>query len=125
MEYQTKIDKSATYGWTAKTDIEIGEGGHAGEKGKRVLRLKTKKDTSRAGGLETYASVHLVVLRGQYAMEIHSIGGGDFWANVRHVPCGRVTEKAVREAHEAALSSMPALIERAQAHYAGKDEAAA
>lgn len=101
-------------GWEATTAIELGES--------RVLTVETSK--SYKGGVQTIAKVSTRERGCLTHRMCLSLGGGpidkgdyDFRENIT-APAGRVTEKAVRTQHAAALVGAAALVARAIAHYA-------
>lgn len=119
--YEVKMEKTKN-GWRARSEFQIGTAPASGSDGEcpRFLRLET--DKGYRGGVES--SVRGFKRTGHFevsAMMIGGTGGGDFSKTVtRHDV--RVTEKAVREAHVAALRQFDALIEEAKAYYAAQDQ---
>lgn len=101
-------------GWEATTAIELGDS--------RVLTIETSK--AYKGGVQTIAKVSTRE-RGFLTHRLcMALGGGpinkgdyDFREEIT-APTGRVTEKAVRTQHAAALVGAAAQVERAIAYYA-------
>lgn len=110
MQHETKMRKGYD-GWRAESEISLG----AAEDGERVLKLSTSRNSR--GGLSSFASTCIRKDEGGYYSERHAIFG-DYAKNFNPVPCARVTEKAVKDAHTKALEQFPAIIEEAKAYYA-------
>lgn len=116
--YDTKMEKTKA-GWTALTEVDMGEAMDRlkQETGRRVCKLETRKNSFN-GAIVARARV---VLRTRMA-ETHAMSfgldkGADFSKEVHVVYPPRATEKAIKEAHQAALTHFPAVLEQAKNHY--------
>jgi hypothetical protein len=124
MTFELKMTKGRD-GWKAQSEINLGEcdGMSAGTRGERILKLSTYKHPR--GGIWSLASVSVREHReGGYYSEFTQLFQ-DYNKTVQQVPAACATEKAIKQAHETALRSFPAIIEEARAQYAAKAQAAA
>ena len=124
MTFELKMTKGRD-GWKAQSEITLGEcdGMSAGTRGERILKLSTYKHPR--GGIWSLASVAVREHReGGYYSESTMLFQ-DYNKTVQHIAAARATEKAIKQAHETALRSFPAIIEEARAQYAAKAQAAA
>lgn len=112
MEYETKITKSAN-GWQAKTEILLETFSEGGKTCERVLLIRTAK--SYDGQVCSNANVCVNTPQDGYDSQIHTIFR-DYAKTIACRALPRVTEKAIREAHAAALESVPSVIEEARAN---------
>jgi hypothetical protein len=123
MTFEIKMTKGQD-GWKAQSEISLGEcdGMFAGTRGERILKLSTYKHSR--GGIWSFASVAIRENReGGYSESTMLFQ--DYSKTVQHIAAARVTEKAIKQAHETALQSFPAIIEEARAQYAAKAQAVA
>tara|TARA_B100000780_G_scaffold274958_1_gene240782 strand:- start:577 stop:921 length:345 start_codon:yes stop_codon:yes gene_type:complete len=109
MIYETKIQKGQD-GWEAISEAVLGQT----PQGTRILKLRTSK---ARGGLSAFASVVVRSKKNGYLCETCVIFQDFTKANIAPIPCKRVTEKAVRAAHDSALTFMDELIVEAQNFY--------
>jgi hypothetical protein len=124
MTFELKMTKGHD-GWKAQSEISLGEcdGTFAGTRGTRILKLSTYKHSR--GGIWSVASVAIRENReGGYYSESTMLFQ-DYSKTVQHIAAARVTEKAIKQAHETALQSFPVIIEEARAQYAAKAQAVA
>lgn len=115
MTYETRIEKSRFNGWTAKTEIPLETFKDESEGGKecqRVFRVSTSK--GNGGQVTTFASVCVNVPCDGYAMQKHALFG-DYARTIARHAISKATEKAIRDAHNAALELVPSAIEEARA----------
>lgn len=109
MQGQTIISKDIRNGWTAKTNVELGEN--------RVLEVSTRKGSG--GALVTTAYVH--TREGNFLTHRFNIGGpggdGDYSERLEVSKPARVTENAVRDQHTRNVLNLDAIVPRALAHY--------
>jgi len=89
--------------WEARTDTPINSDGT------RILRLSTSK-TNSGGKISTTARTWTITDGGESTVFGIAGGGGDFSVSITTVPCKRVTEKAIRDAHQAALPYLDSLL---------------
>ncbi len=114
MTYSVDVTKGYN-GWNARSIVSIGQT----LEGERVLELNTYKNR---GGIAAQASVFIYKIDGSKCTEIF----GDYSKNgIAQTPCKRVTEKAVRQVHDAALLQLDKIKEEALAFYEKKDKSAA
>jgi len=111
MTYETAMRQSFN-GWRAETSHVLETLANGSQ---RVLELSTSK-TSRGGAISSFASVSIIARH----TKTHAIFG-DYAKTVHQEPCARVTEKALRAAHDRALVNFPNVIAEAQAFYEEKD----
>jgi isocitrate/isopropylmalate dehydrogenase len=123
MTFELKMTKGQG-GWKAQSEISLGEcdGMFAGTRGERILKLSTYKHSR--GGIWSLASVAVRENQGGYYSESTMLFQ-DYNKTVQHIAAARATEKAIKQAHETALQSFPAIIEEARAQYAAKVHAVA
>ncbi len=115
MDYKTKLEKSRVFGWTAQTDIDLGEAkDDQGRDARRVLEFKTYKSDS---GTSTTASACILVDYGTHKSRQMALFQ-DYFKTVQRHSVSRSTEKAIRQAHEMALRHFSQHIEAAKAQYA-------
>ncbi|WP_269537023.1 hypothetical protein [Cerasicoccus fimbriatus] len=114
MKYETTTEKGYD-GWTARSEAVLGET----PKGTRILKLTTSK---ARGGVDATASV---CIRSKcstgFTSETFVIFGDFYKRGIAPMSCSRVTEKAVREAHQIALEHMDQLVEEAKAFYSNRE----
>ena len=124
MTFEFKLTK-AQDGWKAQSEISLGEcdGMFAGTRGERILKLSTYKHSR--GGIWSFASVAIRENRGDGSFSKSTMLFQDYSKTVQHIAAARVTEKAIKQAHETARKSFPAIIEEARAQYAAKAQAVA
>jgi hypothetical protein len=123
MTFEIKMTKGQD-GWKAQSEICLGEcdGMFAGTRGERILKLSTYKHSR--GGIWSVASVAIRENRERGYAESTMLFQ-DYSKTVQRIAAARVTEKAIKQAHETALQSFPAIIEEARAQYAAKAQAVA
>lgn len=99
--------------WQGKTTIDLQA--KETENGKPILEIRTACDYY--GRLETTA----LVCYEKNGSVMFRIGAGDFYKKIAiHSEVKRVTEKAVKEKHEAALISIESLKTEAESHLAAR-----
>lgn len=114
MKYETTTRKGHD-GWTASSEAVLGET----PKGTRILKLTTSK---ARGGVDATASVCIRSKCSTGFISETTVIFEDFYKyGIAPMPCSRVTEKAVREAHHIALEQMDQLVEEAKAFYASRE----
>lgn len=115
MTYQTQVKKGYN-GWRAESVAVLGEV----PAGIRKLELSTSKVR---GGLASYASVYIYKENENGFSSKETVIFQDFSkSNIAPTSCSRVTERAVRDAHENALAEMDELVKEAKAFYAQNPE---
>lgn len=124
MTIQPTIIQKKASGWTATTNIVLGElpANSMGGAGERILRISTSKwDGGR--GICSHASVveSRQSLSGEYRIETFGICE-DFSKRLIATPNVRVTEKSVMAHHIKALKEFPLIEEEARAFYAAKQQ---
>ena len=118
MTYQTTVNKGHD-GWRAESLAVLGEV----PTGTRKLVLSTSKVR---GGLSSYASVYIYKEDENGFSSKETVIFQDFAkGNIAPTPCKRITERAVRDAHECALLEMKDLIKEAKDFYENLEAVAA
>lgn len=126
MTFTTTMRKGH-YGHKAETTVSIGIIQHEDcgvvKPAERLIKLSTSKHDS--GEIRSVVSVCLELESSTPGIKIQTtaigIGfGGDFYKTIQRIPAKPVTEKKVKEAHNAALAILPATIEEVKAFYAVK-----
>lgn len=99
-------------GWKATTEYPMD--------GNRVLSIRTNK--GYRGGVSTHATVFTDTGTSRtHAFGLANDGSGDYSETTHDKRDCKCTEKSVREQHADALNMVPAILDRAKAHYAAQD----
>ena len=114
MTYETKIKKDKFNGWIAETEIPVEKYYDESEKAEvtRVFAITTSKSSR---GLVSRVSVHKEIPQDGYISKVTTIFQ-DYYKIIMTHDIARVTSKAIQEAHNLALESVPVWLEDARAH---------
>lgn len=127
-KYETKMTKTGS-GWKAQTEVILGDvpATEYDPVGVRILHLTTSKNSR--GDVSAFASTCIERKKDRgdgtfYTTQEHAVFG-DYAKTISRVKMARVTEKAIREFHQAILDEyMDDVVEGAKTFYQRKEEAA-
>lgn len=113
--HETTI-KKGYYGHTAKSEHSLGivPATEYETQGERFVQISTSKGSR--GGINSSAGI-IIRRQTQHGISEQTALFQDYTKTLLNIPCARVTEKAILEAHKKALEQFEAVIAEATAFY--------